>query len=203
MEKKLGLGKHLTKESQEKASDLYTNKVTRHTRGFCFVGVWQAFLSLHTSPVCCFHLSQKRGEKKLGCYDCVTYIGCCHGDHPPCCQATCDWPCQPLIGRDLLKVPKMLSEKKKDAKKRHIDGVVLPFLSTSKSLLLSSLFWFMYSLIYLCICRRERQLGEALGTACSTFPLKGWTQHQKSPCLLNLNWSQWRWIHALNTHTKT
>lgn len=108
-----------------------------------------------------------------------------------------DWPRPPEGSKDAL------GEKKKDAKKRHIDGVLLPFLSASKSLLLSSLFWFMYSLIYLCICRRERQLGEALGTACRTFPLKGWTQHQKSPCLLNLNWSQWRWIHALNTHTKT
>ncbi len=134
--------------------------------------------SLHTSPVCCFHLSQKKKKKKLCCYDCVTYIGGCHGDHPPCCQATCDWPCQPLIGWGLLKIPKMLSEKKKTW---HMDWVLLPLLSTSKSCLLSSLFWFMYSLIYLCICRRERQLGEALGTACSTFPLKGWMQHQKKP----------------------
>ncbi len=98
------------------------------------------------------------------------------------------WPSSLLPGylwlampaTDWLRPPEDSKDALREKKTWHI-GVLLPLLSTSKSLLLSSLFWFMYSLIYLCICRRERQLGEALGTACSTFPLKGWMQHQKKP----------------------
>lgn len=90
---------------------IYENKVTAlkfNTRDF--YNVWQllcvsSYLSSLLLPLI---------PKKKCCDDCVTYIGGCHGDHPPCCQATCDWPCQPLIGRDLLKVPKMLSEKEKN-----------------------------------------------------------------------------------------
>ncbi len=109
------MGKRPVKTIQDNVSDLYKKKCHNILEVFVLSPYDKHSVSSYLSSLL-LPLIPKKG-KKTSCYDCVTYIGGCHGDHPPCCQATCDWPCQPLIGRGLLKVPKMLSKKKKKKKK--------------------------------------------------------------------------------------
>lgn len=75
------------------------------------------------------------------------YVGGCHDDGPLSLQPASDW----LLWL-LLSSPGVCSA----LLKQHFDGNFIGESSISKSFLLSSLFWFMYSLIYLCTWNRGR-----------------------------------------------